>query len=217
MNVIMELRTVLELIVSVILPVAITVVLEYVRKDNGMKNSTRFRIIVGIILGITSAFGSELGIPVSNDALINTRSAAVVSAGLFFGLPAGVIAGFIASLERVLAAFVWHSAGTYTVWACSLATLVIGTVAGLLHRRAFRNRHYVLWVGLLIGATSEFFHIGLNLLFKINDIAPMWKIAKEVFVPQVVCNAAAIGLSSVCVKLIKITGYKAAKSSTEQG
>ena len=212
----MELRTVLEMIVNTILPVAITVILEYIRKDNGIKHSTRFKIIVGIILGITSALGSELGFAVSNAALINTRSAAVVSAGLFFGLPAGIIAGFIASLERVLAAFVWHSAGTYTVWACSIATLVIGIVSGLLHRRTFRDRHYVLWIGLLIGATSEIFHIGLNLLFKINDFAPMWTIAKEVAVPQVVCNAIAIGLSSVCVKLIKITGYKAVKTSTDE-
>lgn len=210
----MELRTVFEMIVNIILPVAITIILEYVRKDNGIKHSTRFKIIVGIILGITSALGSELGFAVSNAALINTRSAAVVSAGLFFGLPAGIIAGFIASLERVLAAFVWHSAGTYTVWACSLATLVIGTAAGLLHRRAFRDQHYVLWVGLLIGATSELFHIGLNLLFKVNDFAPMWVIIKEVAIPQIVCNAIAIGLSSVSVKLIKITGYKAVKTST---
>ncbi len=210
----MELRTVFEMIANVILPVAITIVLEYVRKDNAIKHSLRFKIIVGIILGFTSALGNELGFAVSSAALINTRSAAVVSAGLFFGLPAGIIAGFIAGLERVLSAFVWQSAGTYTVWACSLATLVIGTVAGLLHRRAFRDRHYVLWIGLLIGATSELFHIGLNLLFKINDIAPMWIIAKEVFVPQVLCNAIAIGLSSVAVKLIKITGYKAVKTST---
>ncbi len=210
----MELRTVFEMIANVILPVAITIVLEYVRKDNAIKHSLRFKIIVGIILGFTSALGNELGFAVSNAALINTRSAAVVSAGLFFGLPAGIIAGFIAGLERVLSAFVWHSAGTYTVWACSLATLVIGAVAGLLHRRAFRDQHYVLWIGLLIGATSELFHIGLNLLFKINDIAPMWIIAKEVFVPQVLCNAIAIGLSSVAVKLIKITGYKAVKTST---
>ena len=208
----MPLSTILELIVSVIMPVAITMVLEYIRKDNAIKHSLKFKIIVGIILGITSAFGSELGIAVTNGALINTRSAAVVSAGLFFGLPAGIIAGGIASLERVLAAFVWKTAGVYTVWACSLATLIIGTVAGLLHRRAFRDKHYVLWIGLLIGATSELFHIGLNLLFKINDIEPMWIIAKEVFVPQVVCNAVAIGLSSVGVKLIKITGYKAKRT-----
>ena len=209
----MELRTVLEMVVNIILPVAITVVLEYVRKDNGIKHSIRFKIVVGIVLGITSALGSELGFAVSNAAIINTRSAAVVSAGLFFGLPAGIIAGSIASLERILAAFVWHSAGTYTVWACSLATLVIGTVAGLLHNRTFRNRHYVMWIGLLIGATSEIFHIGLNLLFKINDIEQMWIITKEVAVPQVLCNAIAIGLSAVSVKLIKITGYKAEKTS----
>lgn len=210
----MELRTIFEMIANVILPVAITVVLEYVRKDNAIKHSLRFKIVVGIILGLTSVLGSELGFAVSGAALINTRSAAVVSAGLFFGLPAGIIAGFIASIERVLSAFAWHTAGTYTVWACSLATLVIGTVSGLLHRRTFRDRHYVLWIGLLIGATSELFHIGLNLLFKVNDIAPMWVIIKEVFVPQVLCNAIAIGLSSVAVKLIKITGYKAVKTST---
>ena len=204
----LTLRTVLELIVNTMLPFLVTLVLEYIRKDNQIKHSMKFRIIVGIILGITSAFGSELGTAVSNGALINTRSAAVVSAGLFFGCTAGIISGVIASMERVLAAFVWHSAGTYTVWACALATLVIGTVAGLLHRSAFRNRHYVLWIGLLIGGTSEIFHIGLNLLFKLNDFQTMWTIAKEVFWPQVLCNAVAIGLSSVSVKLIKITGHQ---------
>jgi LytS/YehU family sensor histidine kinase len=55
----------------------------------------------------------------SEGILINVRDAAAVTAGLFYGGPAGVIAGFMGGLYRFVSVY-WGGSGPYTQLACSI-------------------------------------------------------------------------------------------------
>ena len=50
------------------------------------------QLIIGVIFGIFAILGTDFGIPI-NGALMNCRDGAVLISGLFFGSPAGIIAG----------------------------------------------------------------------------------------------------------------------------
>ena len=67
------------------------------------------QIIVGILFGGVSAFASSYGVEWLG-AVVNVRDAAPLSAGLIFGAPAGIIAGFIGGLYRWFS--VYWGAGT---------------------------------------------------------------------------------------------------------
>ena len=52
------------------------------------------QIIIGVLFGGVSAFASSFGVEWLG-TVVNVRDAAPLSAGLIFGAPAGIIAGFI--------------------------------------------------------------------------------------------------------------------------
>ena len=58
-----------------------------------LKNAWK-QVIYGLAFGGLAILGTEFGVPVSG-ATLNVRDAAPLCAGLFFGAPAGVIAGII--------------------------------------------------------------------------------------------------------------------------
>ena len=51
-----------------------------------------WQILCGIVFGAIAILGTEFGIA-TNDATMNVRDAAPIVASLFFGAPAGIIAG----------------------------------------------------------------------------------------------------------------------------
>ena len=57
------------------------------------------QIVIGVLFGAVSAFASSYGVEWLG-AVVNVRDAAPLSAGLIFGAPAGIIAGFIGGIYR---------------------------------------------------------------------------------------------------------------------
>ncbi|ANE23174.1 hypothetical protein AAY81_08720 [Denitrobacterium detoxificans] len=96
-----------------------------------------WQIIAGLVFGLIAVYGTEVGIP-TNGATMNVRDAAPLAAGLFFGGPAGIIAGLIGGIERWFA--VLWGAGEFTRLACSLGTITAGVYAALLHKYLFDSR-----------------------------------------------------------------------------
>ncbi|MDO4741197.1 MAG: LytS/YhcK type 5TM receptor domain-containing protein, partial [Eubacteriales bacterium] len=58
--------------------------------------------VIGVAYGLLAILSTEIGIPV-DEAVLNVRNAAPLTAGLIFGGRAGVIAGLIGGIERWLA------------------------------------------------------------------------------------------------------------------
>ncbi len=54
--------------------------------------------VYGVLFGALAIIGTEWGIPIDG-AQVNCRDAAVLTAGLLFGAPAGIIAGVIGGLS----------------------------------------------------------------------------------------------------------------------
>lgn len=57
------------------------------------------QILIGIMFGALAIMGTECGVKIEG-AVINARDASPICAGLFFGAPAGIIAGVIGGVER---------------------------------------------------------------------------------------------------------------------
>ena len=93
-----------KLSIAALIPVVATLV--FLHKDVDKKISSMNywvgQIIYGVVFGMIAILGTEWGIKM-NGYFVNCRDAAPMIAGLLFGGPAGIIAGFIGGLERWLA------------------------------------------------------------------------------------------------------------------
>ena len=91
----------MELIVPVLLNCLLVVGVYWLDKHKMVKqyNYITKQIIIGLIFGGASAFASSFGVEWLG-AIVNVRDAAPLSAGLIFGAPAGIIAGFIGGIYR---------------------------------------------------------------------------------------------------------------------
>ena len=198
----LDLRSVFELRLCIILPIIVTGLLVLVEKDRGLKNSLKYKIFAGIIYGIIAVFGTEIGIQSVNGTLINLRDASVICAGMAFGLPGGIIAGVIGSVERILAAYVWHSAGTFTAFACALSTLLAGTVAGIFGNTIFKNKTPSVLFGLIMGIATEINHLGLAVLFRLNYIDRGLEIVRNALIPMIICNTVSVVFAIILIKIL---------------
>ena len=126
------------------------------------------QIVIGLLFGGASAFASSYGVEWLG-AVVNVRDAAPLSAGLIFGAPAGIIAGFIGGLYRWFS--VYWGAGTYTRLACSIATILAGFMAALLRKRMFDNKKPTWGYGVCIAIACEVIHIREEYQDHVDDLA----------------------------------------------
>ena len=134
----MDETTIIRFAVATLMPVAASVVLTLVQRRVSDKiPRMAWQAIVGVIFGLIAIYGTERGIPLDG-AMMNVRDAAPLAAGLFFGGPAGIIAGLIGGVERWFS--VLWGVGAFSQVACSLGTVFSGVYAALLHKYLFDNR-----------------------------------------------------------------------------
>ena len=125
------------------------------RKAQGKRYWIR-QIAYGLFFGALAVVGTEFGVQI-NGAVMNIRDAAPLSAALFFGAPAGVIAGFIGGIERWFA--VYWGAGTYTRLACTLGTIFAGLFGAFVKKYILENRKPGFIYGGMIGIVAEVVHM----------------------------------------------------------
>jgi|GEM_PF-65766 len=201
----MTVYTYLRLIGTALVPVAVSVILYLVRRRTrfGKIPQTASQIIIGLIFGAVACFATEFSVPITINGVtagINVRDTAPICAGLFFGAPAGIIAGVIGGVERALACM-WGQ-GVYPVVACSVATVLAGIFAGLMHRIMFDGRRPSTLLAAMTALVCEVIHLTILLLTHINDITAAMQLVNIVTVPMVVTNAAAVGLSSFIIECL---------------
>ena len=153
-------------LISVIV-VFIFVLLEEKTKFKNIPYKYR-QIIYGVAFGIIAIIHTEYGVPISG-AQINARDSAVLTAGLFFGAPAGIIAGLIGGIERYVA--VAWGVGTYTQVACTIATITAGLYSAFLRKFIFENKRPSVLLAFSCGLVMEVIHMTLFFFTNPDDTA----------------------------------------------
>jgi serine phosphatase RsbU (regulator of sigma subunit)/anti-sigma regulatory factor (Ser/Thr protein kinase) len=193
-----SLTTIVKLIISILLPVFVSVVIYVLDKRTKFGNIRYIpkQIIIGTTFGIIAILATEYGVPVDG-AVLNVRSASPLSAGLIFGWPAGLIAGFIGGIERY-----FTPTGDFTRIACTFGTIIAGIVAALVRRFMVDNKRPSWFYGLFVGLVTEVIHMLMVFLNNSGDIQRAYKIVEICALPMILSNGISVMLALFCISSI---------------
>ena len=201
------------LFLATLLPVmatAIFVLLGKIKYFDMVPNAVK-QAIYGITFGLIAVWGTENGIPI-NGAVVNARDGAVLTAGLVFGAPAGIIAGLIGGIERYFA--VYWGVGSYTQIACSVSTTIAGIYSAALRKLMFDDEPPSVSLGFAIGVVMEIFHLSMVFLTNMSDVETAMSVVKACTIPMVIANALATMLSVFAAKFFGETDEEEKKLNT---
>lgn len=203
----------LKLGFAAFLPVIAATVL-YLAEKNSPFGKIQYKykqLVFGIIFGGLAIIGTEFGIPI-NGVQMNCRDAAVLSAGLFFGAPAGIIAGIIGGVERWFA--VYHGVGEFSQVACSVSTLLAGVYSALLRKYMFENKKPGTFISLAIGVVMEVFHMTMIFLTTMHNPDKAMEIVKSCSPVMIPMNGLSVMLTAIIITLLSKESFKKSKSQT---
>ena len=193
-----SLITIVKLIISILLPVFVSVVIYVLDKRTKFGNIRYIpkQIIIGTTFGIIAILATEYGVPVDG-AVLNVRGASPLSAGLIFGWPAGLIAGFIGGIERY-----FTPTGDFTRIACTFGTIIAGIVAAVVRRFMVDNKRPSWFYGLFVGLVTEVIHMLMVFLNNSGDIQRAYKIVEICALPMILSNGISVMLALFCISSI---------------
>ncbi len=140
------------------------------------------KVLLGAILGALAIYGTIMGTKLPDGTIVNVRELAVMIAGVTGGPIAGTLAGLIGGIHR-------FALGGATVIPCTISTILIGIISGLVSTKLF-GKLYLL-KGALLGLVLESSAMGLILLLvQPFDVAA--NIVSQIAVPMITANT--IGL-----------------------
>jgi len=154
------------------------------------------------VFGLFSIYGTLAGVNIGS-AIINVRDTGPMIAGLVGGPWAGLLVGLVGGLHRL--AYGWNGMATwsgsgYTAIPCSVSTVLVGLLAGLV-----RKRFGLLKIpqAFLFAALGESLHMLLGLFFSGNpaawftapSIAGAWSaVIIKASIPMIVANSLGVGI-----------------------
>ncbi|MCQ2409244.1 MAG: SpoIIE family protein phosphatase [Clostridia bacterium] len=193
--------SILKLTFATLLPVIVAIIFYLLDKKTkfGQIKGIVKQIIYGVVFGGLAIFGTEWGIPM-NGAQVNVRDAAVLVAGLFFGAPAGLIAGTIGAVERAVA-ITW-GVGTFTVVACSVSTFIAGVYAALLRKFMFENKKPGIFIAFAVGIVMEVFHLTMVFVTNINQPIKAIGVVEACTLPMLLANGLAVLVTDIALVLL---------------
>lgn len=196
----------LKLIGTSLIPFILSVIFYLLKRKTAFGNIKRIKqeIIIGVVFGIYSICSTEfLGVVVNYDglrAVCNARDAGPLCAGLFFGGPAGAIAGLIGGLERLISGLLGK--GSYTTVACSVSTFLAGLFAWWLRKYMLDNKRPPIVFATMAGIITEVVHLTLVFVTHLNDPNYAMEIVKICTLPMILANGLALLLSSLAITII---------------
>ncbi len=192
---------ILKLSVIATVPVAVSIILYLLdRKTIFGKLENKYKqIIYGVVFGSIAVLATTFGVDVGG-AVANTRDAAVLTAGLVFGAPAGLIAGVIGGVERYFA--VYFGAGTYTQLACTISTILAGIISAALRRYMFDNKKPTWIYALGIGLVTEVIHMLMIFFTNMSDVTVAYGFVEKCALPMITVNGLSVMISVVVITLI---------------
>lgn len=158
------------------------------------------QVIIGLIFGAVAVYGTAFGVDIGG-AAANARDAAPLCAGLFFGGPAGIIAGTIGGVFRWLYAEIWHI-GEYTKIACSVSTFVAGIYAAVLREIVFDKKSPKWVISFLVGVIIEAFHMIMVFFTHSGDATQALEVVKICTFPMILANSVAIALAAALIQIV---------------
>jgi len=203
----------LKMVLAGIIPVLITLIFKFLEtktKFGNVKKVVR-QIIEGIVFGVVACLATQYGV-VQNGYVLNVRSASPLAAGLVFGGPAGIIAGVIGGLYRWLS--IYWGMGTYTVIACSVATVLAGLLGTMGHVLFVAGKRHTWFYGVFIAIATEVFHMLLVFVTHMDDIPKAFQIVSETAVTMIIANALSVMASLLVRELFTWKKHKDLQDKT---
>ena len=201
----------IKLCAAALMPAVLTLILTILKKRNVFDRLTYLteQCLYGVLFGALAVMGTEWGIPM-NGAQANCRDAAVLTAGLVFGAPAGIIAGFIGGIERWFA--VYWGVGNLTRTACTVSTILAGFYAAYLRRRLFQNERTGSLISFAVGVVMEIFHLIMVFITNMNDPETALTVVRACTIPMVVSNGFSVMLATLIHRVLSGERYSKGKS-----
>jgi len=194
--------TALKLTETAALPVVVSVLLYVFERQNSLVKNMSYRtkqLMYGVVFGLVAICGTEFGVAIDG-AVINTRDAAPLCAGLIFGAPAGIIAGIIGGVERWFA--VYWGAGAYTRLACSVSTAVAGLFGAAIRKYIFEDKKPMVFYGLVAGVVMEILHMLMVFVTNLDDIAKAFSVVEICAPYMIILNGLSVMFAVLCVSVI---------------
>jgi len=203
--------TTLELLITLVqrfglmLTAAFVIMTMGALRDVDLRPTTRRNtIFLTLLFGAMGILGTYTGGPVQA-SVANLRAMSVITAGLVGGPVVGAGAGFIAGLHRNLIDFYGFSA-----LPCGLATLLEGTVAGLL---ALRLREPLNWKpAAALAFVGESVHM-LLVLALARPFADAVSLVQLIAMPMIIVNT--IGAALFVQTIVVVSHYREKHESTQ--
>lgn len=155
--------------------------------------------LIGICYGLLSIIATEFGIHYEN-SIINIRNAAPLTAGLIFGGPSGILAGFIGGAERWLSPY-WGG-GFYTQNAGALATVICGFVAAAVRKYLLDDKKPSWAYALAVAISMEVLHMLLIFATNISDLHRAFIVVNKFAFPMILMNGVAVMASTIAVSIL---------------
>ena len=205
----------MRLIIPVLINIIVAVGLYLLNKKGKFNKLSplKIQIIIGVCFGLVSAFSSSYGVEVLG-VVVNVRDASPIIAGLVFGPISGLIAGFMGGTYRALS--VMWGAGTYTVVACTISTIMAGITAALLRKYMFEDKRPTTTYAVGITVVLEVFHMLMIFITNFNDANTAFLFIKECTLLMIGFNSIAVGLTTFVLSLIN-KEIKIKKEKKEKG
>jgi len=142
--------------------------------------AVKIQLILILVFGALSVYGTMAGVEFMG-AIINVRDLGPMLAGLLGGPWVGLGAGLIGAAYRL-------SLGGFTVYSCSLATVLAGIFGGLIWLAKKRK-----FAGITIAVTFAILMEGLHMLLALAISSPFDQalaLVQTISIPMIVANAA---------------------------
>lgn len=148
------------------------------------KNKNAAKVAVGVIFGLLAILGTLMGTKMADGTIINVRELSAMIAGLAGGPIGGVIAGVIGGVHR-------YTAGGATALPCTISTILIGLIAGLVSQKVLSGKFYVL-KGAVLGLALEAAAMGWILV--LLPFSQATAIVEKIAVPMITANTVGLVL-----------------------
>ena len=155
--------------------------------------SKKDKIFLIFAFGLIGIIGTYSGVEIQG-AIANSRVIGPVVGGLIGGPLVGMGAGIIAGGHRMLL-------GGFTGFACGVATIIEGTLAGYFaHKYSFKKINWT--IAFLVGLTAEALQMGIILLLA-KPFADALELVKIIGIPMTITNAVGIAIYITIIQNIR--------------
>ena len=150
-------------------------------------------LLTGIIGGVIGIYGNLTGVEFQG-AVISIRDIGPMLSGLIGGPIAGAFSGLIAGVHRL-------TKGGITAEACIVATILIGTICGIISGKKDSMIEKPIWA-FFIGVVMETMHLCIVMIM-VRPFETAWMIVRTIAIPFVLANSIGFMVMATLISFTK--------------